>query len=378
MEMLEENEKFSFAPKLRRAQVTKFLSLPLPGKSIGFFVLPGARVPVCINEEYNMNLLMQEIHEDQNIKFETESEEDDEKFELPRFENEEASRNEEPLDFNKVFRQIEKELENDEDYYKNFQYETTDAVQVKDFKRETKPSMKPKRLHSLNLEIDTDDMKDFIKSKLKSDASELTSQEIDEEASRIAKKLTSALLRMKPTKYIQQIANPLRDTRDINMDLVRIKADHSRPHLHQRKSSQDTEQHAPLHHPPRISSRRNDEVASSTHRHSSHRHSQSDRRVSPKFQHSTRSRTHNFRHASRSRPTYRLKGKRRDSKEGVQSALGFMGADDDASVSDDYKGGSFTEHEDLFGVAGFQGAEAEDEYGDDLMVCCYCYFLKGS
>nr|XP_023024228.1 uncharacterized protein LOC111512356 [Leptinotarsa decemlineata] len=60
-------EKNIFEPKVRRAKTTSHLSLSLPAWSVGFFVLPGARVPVCIDQEIETKLLLEEMEENQNI-----------------------------------------------------------------------------------------------------------------------------------------------------------------------------------------------------------------------------------------------------------------------------------------------------------------------
>lgn len=368
MEILEES-KLNLSPKLRRAHVTKFLSLPLPEKSIGFFVLPAARVPVCVNQEYNIKLLMQEIREDQNIKFE--SEEEDENYENSSLQT--TLHSDEPVDFNEIFKQIEEELESDENYYKNFQYEReTTTVEpplppiIKDFKRETKQKrrIQPKKLLTMNLKIDDEELRGFLREKLRARAEEkqlsLTSEEIDDETDKIAKKVASVIMRGKPRWFAKEEveAKPLRDTRDINMNLVRMRA--SRPkssHHFQHKSSRNEEERF-----PGISSRRRDEAAS-THRHSSRRRSQSGSRAGP--------RTHNFRHSSLLRP-HRLKEKR-DSKEGLQDAFEFMDAPEnrDASIADSLD--NFGRNDDFFAdnFAAPRGFD-DDDLVSSLIEQNYC------
>lgn len=374
MQMLEENEKISFTPKLRRAHVTKYLSLPLPEKSISFFVLPGARVPVCVNEEYDMKLLMQEIHEDQNVKFE--SEENDENYELANIQadNEETHHKPEQVDFNEIFKQIEEELENDEKYYNNYQYGTESTLSepsvpiMKEYKREIKQrrQIKPKKLFTLDLEIDNEEIKNFLKGKLKERAAvkdgTLTSEEIDEEAEKIAKKVTNAILRKTPKRYLTELKKPLRDTRDINMELVRTRADHSRPHNVYHRYRGD-EENSPVH-LPKISSRRSEDT--SPYKHSSLRHSQNNLHISPKYHHRTQSRLHNFRHPSVHR-SHRLKEKR-DSKEGIQDVMEFMGENDETSVfepDDNFQKGSL-KNEELWEAFEFPMGDAEA--GEDDLV----------
>lgn len=374
MEMLEENEKISFTPKLRRAHVTKYLSLPLPEKSISFFVLPGARVPVCVNEEYDMKLLMQEIYEDQNVKFG--SEENDENYELSNIqpdENEETDNKPEQVNFNEIFKQIEEELENDEKYYNNYQYGTESSSSepsvpvMKEYKREIKQrrQVKPKKLFTLDLEIDNEEIKNFLKGKLKDRAAvkdgTLTSEEIDVEAEKIAKKVTNAILRKTPRRYLKEFNKPLRDTRDINMELVRTRADHSRPQniYHKHRGDENSAAHL-----PKISSRRSENI--SPYKHSSLRDSQSDRHISPKYHHRTQSRFHNFRHPSLHR-SLRLKEKR-DSKEGVQDVIDFMGENDDTSMfnpDDNFQKGSLRNAE-LWEA--FEFPMEDTEAGEDDLV----------
>nr|XP_022902509.1 protein PFC0760c-like [Onthophagus taurus] len=64
MDLLRQNQVL--IPKIRRARLTKSLTLTTPPKSIGFFVLPDARIPICINDEDETNLIMEEIEEEEN------------------------------------------------------------------------------------------------------------------------------------------------------------------------------------------------------------------------------------------------------------------------------------------------------------------------
>ncbi|CAG9835625.1 unnamed protein product [Diabrotica balteata] len=61
------HKKNPFEPKIRRTKATSHILLSLPPSSIGFFVFPGARVPVCIEKEKETKLLLEEIEEDQNM-----------------------------------------------------------------------------------------------------------------------------------------------------------------------------------------------------------------------------------------------------------------------------------------------------------------------
>ncbi|XP_071050785.1 putative leucine-rich repeat-containing protein DDB_G0290503 [Onthophagus taurus] len=64
MDLLRQNQVL--IPKIRRARLTKSLTLTTPPKSIGFFVLPDARIPICIDDEDETNLIMEEIEEEEN------------------------------------------------------------------------------------------------------------------------------------------------------------------------------------------------------------------------------------------------------------------------------------------------------------------------
>ncbi|CAH1170402.1 unnamed protein product [Phaedon cochleariae] len=59
--------KFPFEPKIRRSKSSSHILLAVPPHSIGFFVLPGARVPVCIEEEKELELLLEEMEMNQNM-----------------------------------------------------------------------------------------------------------------------------------------------------------------------------------------------------------------------------------------------------------------------------------------------------------------------
>lgn len=330
MQLLEDNEKLEFTPKLRRAHVTKFLSLSLPPKSIAFFVLPGARLPVCIHEEYNMKLLMREIHEDQNMKFESEEDEGDE---LRNSEPERTTQRQ-MKDFKGIFQQIEQELEDDERYYNDFSYVT--EAPPKNFKRDTAGSKRKKKIKKLlSSDVDSGEIRNFVKDNIKSRSIDLwevlNSDEINEEVNKIVRKLKNIVSKKKLG----------REQRDINMDLVRIKAD--RPTSHKFYRNQDPHEHSTLHHTNR-------RISDLLHRH-----------------HPTR--LHVPRHPlSR---FHRLKGKR-ESDEGVQDAVKFLaGADDDfmrrhSKEWDDP--GVFSEDEDEMDVPFMLGhsMDEHEEFDEDL------------
>lgn len=367
--MLEDNDKLVFSAKLRRARVTKFLSLPLPEKSIAFFVLPAARIPVCINEEYNVNLLLQEIDEDQNVKLE--NEENDVSYKVPYIPSVESSHEHDLHNFNEIFKQIEEELEADEKYYKKFQLEaeftTTQPTTPtrKDFKRDTKQNRRLRPRKPLNFEIDNEEMKNFLKEKLRARATErdelLTSEEIDEEVEKIAQKITNSIMKKIPKGFVREIKEPLRDTRDINMELIRTRADHPKPHhLHHRHRNGE---HNSVSF-PKISSRRNDNT-SPLNRQSVLPHSQRDSRISQKFLHRSQSRPYSFRQALH-KPYY-LKEKR-DSNEGIQDALEFMRENNDAAVAKLDDDLFQEENQGLWGTDGFDDFIGQTEGAEDDLV----------
>lgn len=59
-------DKDAFKPKIRRAKTTSHIFISLPPNSVAFFVLPGARLQVCIDNEKETELLLEEIENDQN------------------------------------------------------------------------------------------------------------------------------------------------------------------------------------------------------------------------------------------------------------------------------------------------------------------------
>lgn len=61
-------EKDPFKPGIRRAKTISHILLAVPSYSVGFFVLPGARMQVCIDNEQETDLLLEEIENDQNAQ----------------------------------------------------------------------------------------------------------------------------------------------------------------------------------------------------------------------------------------------------------------------------------------------------------------------
>ncbi|XP_065173552.1 uncharacterized protein [Atheta coriaria] len=62
-------DNFKLLPKLRRAKVLTHLILTAPAKSISFFVLPGAKIPICIDNEDDTAMILEEIDRIQAVDF---------------------------------------------------------------------------------------------------------------------------------------------------------------------------------------------------------------------------------------------------------------------------------------------------------------------
>nr|CAI5825494.1 unnamed protein product [Callosobruchus analis] len=100
-------DKDPFKPKLRRAKTPSYIALTVPANSIAFFVLPGAKIPVCVEDEMETNMLLEEIEEDQKALL-----------------SEEIALKLEPrgsfggnLVLEEITKQIKQEMESDERYY---------------------------------------------------------------------------------------------------------------------------------------------------------------------------------------------------------------------------------------------------------------------
>lgn len=248
------NVEMMLIPKIRRARFSTHLSLSVPPKSLGFFVIPGARVPICINSENEINEIRDEIDEDQNISFE-----DDHIVELqPRI-----SENSRHTSLNELYKMMEKELEADERFYR----QTSRKENNKDWMRillerarETKRSKTtdPPKVESKNelRQLLTGNVKALEKHKKKLDLKnlllgktielekrkeakkaligELTSEEMDkilserDRTKRIQKLLTSAefdeILAMTSKKYRK--ARSSTKKRAINMEQLKLKTDY--------------------------------------------------------------------------------------------------------------------------------------------------------
>ncbi|KAJ8930098.1 hypothetical protein NQ314_017143 [Rhamnusium bicolor] len=105
------SEKNPFEPKLRRAKSKSHISMEVPPISIGFFVLPGARIPVCINEEKEINFLLEEIAEDQNLPLSEEM--------VLKFGSRSSFVNNPTLE--EIAQRMKKEMQSDEKFYNNDQ-----------------------------------------------------------------------------------------------------------------------------------------------------------------------------------------------------------------------------------------------------------------
>ncbi|KAI4461902.1 heparanase [Holotrichia oblita] len=93
-------------PKIRRARTQKAVSVEVPSTSIAFFIIPDARAPICVNNEDDINLIVQEIHADQNIDFMQEIQPDIN-----------VRIKESSTSLKDLYLMMEKELEDDEEYY---------------------------------------------------------------------------------------------------------------------------------------------------------------------------------------------------------------------------------------------------------------------
>ncbi|XP_044754620.1 uncharacterized protein LOC123313703 [Coccinella septempunctata] len=102
-----QQEPLIFTPKLRRAKPSNGLSISVPPKSIGFFVLPGARVTACMDEEDEMALLMEEIESDQELPLSAEL----------AVEIKTRNLQENAVSLKEMERELQEELEIDEKFY---------------------------------------------------------------------------------------------------------------------------------------------------------------------------------------------------------------------------------------------------------------------
>lgn len=111
--MLQQNP-LVFTPKLRRAKPSNGLSISVPGKSIGFFILPGARVTACMDEHDEMALLMEEIESDQELPLSAEL----------AVEIKSRNHQETAVSLKQMEKELQEELETDQKFYFNIQEET--------------------------------------------------------------------------------------------------------------------------------------------------------------------------------------------------------------------------------------------------------------
>ncbi|XP_063907710.1 uncharacterized protein LOC135125895 [Zophobas morio] len=244
------DDKANFLPKLRRARIMNYLSLFLPPKSVGFFVLPGAQIPVCMGEDADLKLLMEEIKEDQNIPF---SDNEISVEVTPRF----------ALHRSPTLRELqegmEKELESDERYYKQIKMKKKKGHDEVDGRNLFLHRMRHRQNEDKRLILGHDNVKheeikhvDLIHQPRKEEPKkifelELTSEEIrrvlsDRAKAKAAKKniiFTSEELEEIMDKATQKFLNnknasirirkkskreATRDKKDINMRLLKLKS----------------------------------------------------------------------------------------------------------------------------------------------------------
>ncbi|VEN46286.1 unnamed protein product [Callosobruchus maculatus] len=102
-------DKDPFKPKLRRAKTPSYVALTVPPNSIAFFVLPGAKIPVCVEDEVETNMLLEEIEEDQKALL-------SEEIALKLGPRGSFGGN---LVLEEITKQIKQEMESDERYYQD-------------------------------------------------------------------------------------------------------------------------------------------------------------------------------------------------------------------------------------------------------------------
>ncbi|RZC33190.1 calponin -likey domain-containing protein, partial [Asbolus verrucosus] len=232
-------DKMNILPKLRRAKIMNYLSLSLPPKSVGFFVLPTARVSVCINEENDMKSIMNEISEDQKIPFSKEI-----SVEItPRF-----HLNKTPS-LRELQNLMEKELESDERYYEQMKLKKErKKINVEDSGRKNfftervklngkqnnqiesalkvkhQEELSPKRI--FELELTSAELRRVLANRAKAKAAKkniiFTSEELGEIMDKVSEKFlnnkhTSIRIKKKSKR------EAARDKKDINMRLLKLK-----------------------------------------------------------------------------------------------------------------------------------------------------------
>lgn len=248
--------KDPFEPKLRRAKTTSHIYLTVPQYSVGFFVLPGATVPVCIEQEKETDLLLEEIEEDQNGPW-------SEELALQLGSRSLFSRNHM---LEEITRQMKDELQEDRKYYGNFLESQISGMKER-LKEEPKEIEDPmaknrkyiieraklieKRKKNIDLEKKREEIKKFLlersmsnknqpKIEAKSKDLDLTSAEVEkilkERAQARAAQRNLAFTDEELNALIHKASKKFHNTkikRDINMNLLRRKLD-------QENSSKDT------------------------------------------------------------------------------------------------------------------------------------------
>lgn len=103
------SDKLEFSPSLRRLHVGQYLTVTLPPRSVGFFVIPGAHFHTCTHEE-DIDLIKDEIQKHRA------HENSDESTDSPILQQ--ALLQENVPDINDLYKLMEEELHSNENYYK--------------------------------------------------------------------------------------------------------------------------------------------------------------------------------------------------------------------------------------------------------------------
>lgn len=219
-------DKLNILPKLRRARIMNYLSLFVPPKSVAFFVLPGAQIPVCANDENSINQLIEEISEDQNIPFSEEISID--------VTTRTAERKQPTL--HELHEVMMKELESDERFYKQMKIKKKNVHEAdarnffigqakhKHFNDYKKPKEETKKV--FELELTSAEIRKVLADRAKVKAAKkniiFTSEELEEIMDKATEKiLNSKNAAIRIRKKSKREAP--RDKKDINMRLLKLK-----------------------------------------------------------------------------------------------------------------------------------------------------------
>ncbi|XP_044266264.1 uncharacterized protein LOC123012424 [Tribolium madens] len=222
-------DKLNVLPKLRRARIMNYLSLFVPPKSVAFFVLPGAQIPICANEENDLKQLIEEISEDQNIPFSEEVSVDI---------NSRLSERKTPS-LHELHEVMMKELESDERFYKQlkmkkknvhegearkFFIDQTKHKHFDDYKRPKHKDEETKKI--FELELTSAEIRKVLADRAKAKAAKkhiiFTSEELEEIMDKATEKiLNSKNAAIRIRKKSKREAP--RDKKDINMRLLKLK-----------------------------------------------------------------------------------------------------------------------------------------------------------